>query len=138
MTQNISDVPLYLRCPHISRKALELDQPKPIPEIGDFVLYFHRGERRKILYIGITQDFINRQKAHQSCASWWREIYDIRFELFRNESLLRKAERDRIQIFRPPYNIAFNRPGEKVRKPINNYKDVVRLRSTRKRDGQRS
>jgi hypothetical protein len=75
------------------------------------ILYRFYDNLGELLYVGITADFDNRAKEHQSQKTWWPEVARSRIEHVASRRELLALERLVIIRERPRYNVVHNQPG---------------------------
>jgi len=81
-------------------------------------LYRHWDVHDNLLYVGISNNFVERLAQHKEGADWYKDIYMVTIEHFdtREEALLREAEAIRTE--KPLYNVKHNKPVKNSRKRI--------------------
>jgi predicted GIY-YIG superfamily endonuclease len=81
-------------------------------------LYRHWDVYDNLLYVGISNNFVERLAQHKEGAGWYKDIYMVTIEHFetREEALLREAEAIRTE--KPLHNVKHNKPVKNTRKRI--------------------
>ena len=67
-------------------------------------LYRYFGEKRDLLYIGITNDFLLRDEAHVKSSPWRVDAFHASIEIFPTRRMAEAAEAIAIEEERPPCN----------------------------------
>jgi len=68
-------------------------------------LYRHYDEADRLLYVGISHNFMLRMRQHKSGANWFRQIAKVTVEHFDTRTEAERAERDAILYELPIYNV---------------------------------
>lgn len=74
---------------------------KPAP---DYVVYWYYDTDGRLLYIGYTEDFGQREKQHSRDDRWYPEIVDTHKDRYESKAEAMAAEARAIQAERPKYN----------------------------------
>ena len=70
-------------------------------------LYRHFDKDNKLLYVGISYDFLKRTSQHRLKSGWWDNIANMTVESFRTRKEAEEAEYNAIIKEKPLHNIAF-------------------------------
>lgn len=69
-----------------------------------------------LLYVGITDRGVRRNREHNATKDWWRFVSGQKVEHFPTRNAAESRERELIQQFRPPFNIQHNPSHEHARR----------------------
>ncbi len=80
-----------------------------------FCLYRHYDKDGKLLYIGRSNSFFNRNSQHKTKSYWFKKICNINIEHFKNRNELIFIEEKSIKEEKPLYNIFLQKVVEEKR-----------------------
>lgn len=85
---------------------------------GPHILYRLCDGRRRLLYVGITLNPLQRLRRHRSTQEWWDQVREIYLEMHGSRRLLLIAEQEAIDAERPAYNLMGSDPSLSSDKPF--------------------
>ena len=80
--------------------------PAELPDPGDHIVYRHLGIDHQLLYVGLSSDFVSRQRSHLRSTPWREEIQRITFDFYLTREDAAQAESRAIKNENPLYNKA--------------------------------
>lgn len=104
-------------------------QDSPDGELGEPTsVYKYFDARRILIYVGITNAGILRNRQHNHSKEWWQYVVSQEIEHFSSRRLAHQREVELIEKFRPPFNTQHNRDHAASRRfYLNMVKGVVSL-----------
>lgn len=77
-------------------------------------VYEARDASGRVLYVGMTDDLVRRQRKHASSSPWFARVASWRVAEFPDRATASAEERRRIGSLRPEFNVHHNYPARTV------------------------
>lgn len=94
-------------CPTPPKEILRKNAGRFVQQAGTIV-YWACGADKRVLYVGVTDDFFGRMAAHRSNSPWWNRLETLHWEEWPDRLSALKHERRLIQRHKPPFNTHHN------------------------------